>query len=121
MKNKIYLVLLISAAAHFASAATITVTGPTVVCPSTQYSYTASASTILGAQKGCFFFTFLVNGTAVGYAGGITCPCARQSSTYTTNFTWPATQGNFQINVSFTPFNLLPCPSYSYGSLSGYV
>jgi hypothetical protein len=35
---------------------------------------------------------------------------------------WPhATQGNFQINVSFTLFNLLPCPSYSYGSLSGYV
>lgn len=103
----------------YAQAATITITGPTVVCPGTASTYTTSAANLGLAQKGCFSFTFLVNGVAVGYAGGISCPCARQSSTYSAPFTWPST-GNFEVKVTFTPFNVPLCP-YSYGSLTGYV
>ncbi len=117
--KKLSIFLIMTLFAVLTRAATITVSGPTFACPSVSYSYTASATNIFGPQKGCFFLTFKVNGVAVGYAGGIQCPCSTQNTSYTTNFTWPST-GNFQVAVSFKPFNVPGC-DYSYGSLSGVV
>lgn len=80
-------------------AATITITGPTTVCPGVPESYTASASTIFGSQKGTFDWAFYDNSQWVYYSG-ITCPSYGQFSSNTFTYTWQAT-GNNQIRVRF--------------------
>jgi hypothetical protein len=116
MKMKTCLFVLLAWLSHASFAADITISGPTSVCPGVEYSYTASARNIFGPQDGCFQWTFYLNGVVVGYDGGATCPCYRQSDTYTVAFTWPST-GIAQISIQFNAKQDPTC-NYSYGVLN---
>ncbi|MFY0689085.1 MAG: T9SS type A sorting domain-containing protein [Cyclobacteriaceae bacterium] len=89
------------------SATTVTVSGPTTVCPGDQVTYVASASWILGDRGGSFGWSFYENGQW-NVVSIINCDpngAASSSMSYTWNYT-----GNNQIRVIYTPNGDPFCP-----------
>ena len=70
------------------NAATISLSGPFQVCPGITYTYTASATNLIGAsQKGCWEWAVYQNGQWTVLTGSVTCPCSSTpNTTSTSNF-----------------------------------
>jgi hypothetical protein len=109
MKKTLIALALLTSITCSSIAATITITGPTSVCPNVQYTYTASASNAFGSQKGCFSWSFWIDNKIVSSSSLVSCgSCSGQSSQSTKTFIWNTLSTNAQVKVQFVANDQLP-------------
>ncbi|HEY5744500.1 MAG TPA: T9SS type A sorting domain-containing protein [Chryseolinea sp.] len=99
LRIRIFLLCIVATSVAFAT--TITVSGPTQVCPNQSYTYSASASNTFGSVPGIFQFTFYKNGVIVGHTGNLDCTSTNLTTSASAAVTWPNELGAVQVKVDF--------------------
>lgn len=105
--QKLFLLFFLLSSTVFA--ADLHISGPTEVCPNTDYTYTASASNIFGARNGDFQWKFWHNNQVIAIIGYIDCDNNSQVSSSTVTFNSGMLTGAFKIEVRFHGRNDIGC------------
>jgi hypothetical protein len=111
-QNKYIIVYVIGLISFNSFSANISISGPTSVCPSVEYSYTATASNVFGSVNGIFEWGFKESNNWQ-FVGSLSCPVPSSgpgiSSSSTISWTW-GTANPQEIRVRFIPAGNPFCP-----------
>jgi hypothetical protein len=101
--KKCLLIGLIACFCEMSLAADIDISGPSIVCPNVQVTYTATATNAFGAQGGCFQWIFYVNDQVIDPGNSLSCDCDSYSNTSSKSFIWNHVSDNAYVRVRFLP------------------